>query len=218
MDGFRLRDGVSFCRIGERHLFFDVHADRYFGLTDPLDRSFADMTAQDVPEAGDAELLLRTGLVIRAREDVRPKPCIHATVAPERVIAAATRSSPRTIAGVLARRLLWSHRVKHRSLSDNLDALTRRRDRLSSSQTDPAPLARRVRGYSDAALLWSESGRCLATSMALMDDLTRLGYRVKLVFAVRLDPFFAHCWVEWQAMPICPDPDALRALTPIRIV
>jgi hypothetical protein len=218
MSGYRLRDGVSFCRISDTHVFLDLLTDRYFSLSDRLNRVFAQIVACEAVSPSDAAPLLLSGLLLGCTSDVRPRPCDVTPFSPGSPLLVQSRTRLRAIAGALASRLRWTLRVKKYALVDNIAALERRRRGGGKQSPVSAAFAQRVRGYDLAALLWNERDRCLANSLALAHDLTGGGFVVQLVFAVRIDPFQAHCWVQCDETPIRADPDALRAFTPILVV
>jgi hypothetical protein len=58
-------------------------------------------------------------------------------------------------------------------------------------------------------------GECLQRSMLLVAFLRELGLRADWVFAVRLWPFSAHCWVQCGEVCLNDDHERLRAYTPI---
>ncbi len=59
------------------------------------------------------------------------------------------------------------------------------------------------------------SGECLQRSALLIAYLRRCGLRADWVFAVRLWPFSAHCWVQCEDTCLNDEAERLQAFTPI---
>jgi len=220
MAGYRLRTGLSFCRIDNRTLFLDLQADRYFGLGGPLDRAF-----QALLDTGAADpalaILVERGLIIPCPEGGRPSPCPAASPGPilPPPLEPPARPSLLAIASALVARVHWTLRVRYRPLAANIDRLARRKD-APASKLGPAPatIARLAEAHRRAGLILSARDQCLPTSMALMAALTKRGARPTLVLGVKLNPFQAHCWIELAGTVLNDAPDHVRPFTPIRRV
>lgn len=220
MAGYRLRTGLSFCRIDDRTLFLDLQADRYFGLGGPLDRAF-----QALLDTGAADhalaILVERGLIIPCPEDGLPSPCPAASPGPilPPQLERPARPSLLAIAMALVARAHWTLRVRYCPMAANIDRLARRKDAPASKRGPaPATIARLAEAHRRAGLILSARNQCLPTSMALMAALTARGARATLVLGVKLDPFQAHCWVELAGTVLNDAPDHVRPFTPIRRV
>ena len=220
MAGYRLRTGLSFCRIDNRTLFLDLQADRYFGLGAPLDTAFQallDTGAADPPLA----ILVERGLIIPCPEGGRPSPCPAASRGPilPPPSQPPARPSLLAIARALVARVHWTLRVRYCPLVANIDRLAQRKV-APASKRDPAPatIARLAEAHRRAGLILSARDQCLPTSMALMAALAARGANPTLVLGVKLDPFQAHCWVELAGTVLNDAPDHVRPFTPIRRV
>jgi Transglutaminase-like superfamily len=218
MTGYRLRDGVSFCRVSGTHVFLDLLADRYFGLSDRLNHIFERIVAGEMVSRCEAAPLLRSGLLLACDTDARPLPCNVTPLALSDAARLQSRVRLRSIAGALVSRARWTLRVKRRGLAENIAAFERWQHQGCKQSPSSTALTEMVRSYDLAALLWSERDRCLPNALALAHDLTRHGLVVQLVFAIRIDPFQAHCWIQCGGTPLRTDPDVLRGFTPILVV
>lgn len=219
MAGYRLRDGLSFCRIGERSLFLDLVADHYFCLSAPLDRAFSALCETKVVDPALASILVEMGIIIASRDAPSPSPCASRSWIATGRSDLHARSAIASLAMALARRALWSRRVRHRPLAENVQYLERQKQKGARTGSPPsATIARIEEAYRRAALIVPTRDRCLATSMALMSALMAQGARADLVLGVKLDPFQAHCWVELDGAVIGDEPDLLRPFTPILVV
>jgi hypothetical protein len=109
-------------------------------------------------------------------------------------------------------------RAKRRTLAANIDLLIARRALVRAASIEHADVSALVAPYRQARLWWSEQGQCLPTSFALMEDLIAAGFAPNLVFAVRLGPFEAHCWVELHGLLVNETPERVRPFTPIMVI
>lgn len=219
MTGYTLRDGLSFCRIGDRSLFLDLLADRYFCLSAPLDRAFATLLDTGAADPIRDRTLVDLGLIIASPDSVLPSTCPATALTPAPTLDPRARASVLAIAKALASRALWAIRVRYRPLAANVQRLERQKRALGSEQRPaPAAIARLGEAYRRAALVMSTRDQCLSTSMALMSALIASDARPNLVLGVKLDPFQAHCWVELEGAVVNDEPDLLRPFTPILVV
>lgn len=91
---------------------------------------------------------------------------------------------------------------------------------LSDASSD-SPLGEPGDVAQAAAAFWRLSpwlpveGECLVRSSLLMRFLRRRGLRADWVFAVRLYPFMAHCWVQIGDVCLNDDVERLAAYTPL---
>lgn len=66
-----------------------------------------------------------------------------------------------------------------------------------------------------APLFFSMEGACRFHSIALLRYLAAARIPADWVFGVRLSPFAAHCWVEWNSTVLNDDIDHVREFQPI---
>lgn len=220
MAGYRLRTGLSFCRIDNRTLFLDLPADRYFGLGGPFDTAFQALLDTGAADPALATLVER-GLIIPCPEGGLPVPC--PTTSPGPILPPPSeppaRPSLLAIAMALVARVHWTLRVRYCPLAANIDRLARRKDAPAlRPRPTSAAIARLAEAHRRAGLILSARDQCLPTSMALMATLTARGANPTLVLGVKLDPFQAHCWVELAGTVLNDAPDHVRPFTPIRRV
>ncbi|TCM13010.1 transglutaminase superfamily protein [Novosphingobium sp. PhB165] len=219
MSGHGLRRGVSFCAIGERYIFLDLEADRYFCLPQPLDRQFHRLT-----ETGEAEPPVRQALqrigVLSMGHGYPLTACTRraAITASAQAQDGASASVPLGTARALANRSLWNRRVRTRALAANIADVIRKRENLQPARDAAAALQGVASAYRHAGLIRSTRGRCLPTSMALMSDLAKAGVCARMVMGVQLGPFSAHCWVEVGSGLVCEDAGTVAPYVPILVV
>jgi hypothetical protein len=215
MSGYQLRDRIGCCRVGDDHVFLDLDADRYFCLGPAMNEAFAALVTGANANTTAVEALVRSGVIVQVAQG-RPSPC---SIAPaDRSVASAPPAMPHRILAPLARRLQWSNAAVRRPLAANIMRLCKLRELRDCRAPDPQVLGNLVASYQQARLVWSEQGRCLPTSLALMDDLIRRGFAPRFVFGVRLYPFEAHCWIELDGMLVCETPERVRSFKPIMVI
>ena len=217
MTTYALREGVSYCRIGESNVFLDVVSDRYFCLQRRLNTAFTDLSEERHVEAELLHALRSSGIVVEApTTDLfacsKGAPACLDDDVPGR------RSTFLGFAGAIASRARWTWNIRHRSLSENIAHLVRRRQSLSERNAPPTSPQDLARAFRAASVVWPEHGRCLPTAMALFDTLVAAGHPARLVFGVHLTPFYAHCWVELGGRLVNDQPERICQFTPIRIV
>jgi Transglutaminase-like superfamily len=211
-----LRDGLSFCRVGEQFVFLDISYGRYFVLSGANNATFADWLAGQKVQSDAQNQLLASGIFIRseASDELNqgvnidiPEMCLsHSAVAEMRMTLRAVVELRRAKAS-----------VKRDKLPDIIAAL-----RLEPSPTS-AISAFRVAERVSAALqragrIISTRDACLAKSISAMRMLSGFDSSAKLVFGVRLHPFMAHCWVQNEYGLITDHFDHVESFTPILVI
>lgn len=226
MAAFTLREGVTFCRIGESNVFLDIIGDRYFCLQHRLNAAFTDLLDGKEVDPLAAESLGASGILVASRSSGLAACCSLQPAAGD--WRQGGKASVLGVSKVVAARALWTWRVRNRSLAENIARLERRRSRTparppaNTGNTGNTPgtrqLEQTIAAYECAAMFWSEHGRCLPTSMALFDDLAAEGHYPRLVFGVRLRPFHAHCWVELGGHLVTDTAERVHQFVPIRVI
>jgi hypothetical protein len=196
MPSYRLNDDLSFCRIDGRAIFLDTLNDRYFRLSDPLERMFLDYV-DDAP--GGLTPLVESHILT----DAPPT----ASITPG-VIETASRSSLESIStsatcgiGDIAEAgatVFWTQiQLKTRRLKAMLEDIAefRRRRVVQETRNEPRLL--------NAALAFLKARKfvpiqtcCLLDSLSITSFLARRHLHTNIVFGVTGDPFSAHCWAQ----------------------
>lgn len=208
MKRYGLREGLSFCRIGKHHIFLDIPNDRYFGLNSELEERFAAFVEQG--ETDEPTLLALSAAGVLIPGGTNPIVACRRSPASPNVLR---RPHPPH-----ARRAVWTVKAKRRSLSCNLSELERRRGSMTPATRSEDALEQIALAHSRSALVWSTSGRCLASGMALLSDLIAHRIHARLLFGVQLGPFGAHCWVEVDGTPVCQTSETVESFVPVMIL
>jgi hypothetical protein len=105
----------------------------------------------------------------------------------------------------------------HRSLrtAPFEEILEARRRNKPAGSVDLARLRELAGVFRAARCLVPIKPRCLPDSLALRDWLAARAGAPEMVFGVKLHPFAAHCWVQWQGTVLNDAPDRVREFVPV---
>lgn len=187
-----LRSGLHHCHFDGAVVLFDLTADRYFLLTDQSAERF-DRVLAGRGTSADKDHLRSLGL-LAGDADGNPE---LATLPP--MAARSLLDEPSAKASMAATiSCIWEQRRARRdlqkySLSDIVNGLGRRSDRLAPSGADDC---REIAAtFVRAKRYMSSDDQCLVRGIAMTRMLGRSGVAASLVFGVTM-PFAAHSWVQ----------------------
>ncbi len=191
---------------GERIVFLDTLADRYFCLPGPENRAaFRHLDRQKQKRWHQPPELPRpTGWQRPAQS------------------WSDTQNSGFDLA--LVARAIWvqrriERRIAAKPLSAVLEETRLRLDRCSQDHATLDGRAQRwVRAFAQARLLRTAADRCLPRSIALAICLAATGTRATLVIGVQLPPFAAHSWVQFGDMVVNDSAEEARRFEPILVI
>lgn len=215
-----LRPGLNFAFADGRTILLDVEQDRYFCLSEPLDRSLARALSQTAPDAADQQNLDR---LVKRKILVEGGPVQReALTAPQPRtsvldICESTASSPLLTLEASCRLAFakWLHRCL--TLSDFLERV-RRTEILQDTAYDAAGLKRIAFAFRRVSLLSRTRDFCLPFSICLAVYLRRRGFPARLVLGVAGRPFAAHCWVQVDDIVASDMLDHVACFTPILVI
>jgi hypothetical protein len=216
---FTLSDGLSWCLCAGRAVFLDLHRDRYFCLPPDDDEAFRAWAAQGsggVPRAS-LERLVASAVLVPGEEEQRVPAHIEAAT---RDLAFLPGRAPLSDIGhVLVAQLRARRAVRCRPLALSVRHLARRpADPHAAGQDISAGAHRIARAFEATALLLRKADQCLPRALAARSLCARRGVPSALVFGVRLEPFAAHCWVQWDDAVLVGGLEEVRMFTPILVV
>ncbi len=212
---------VSWCICADRAIFLDLQRDRYFALEPRQNAAFvawAQPGRDNVASDSFAPWTDRGLLLDGSRPEIsRPPPLPPA-----------------------ARDLAWSEGHSARS-RDIIRALRARREaRTSLRRQSIAAIARRIAeaaearatiptnaevrasriaaAFASSTLSFGSRDRCLAHALAAWRLCHRDGVPAAIVFGVRVDPFAAHCWTQWNDAIVVGGLEEARQFTPILVL
>lgn len=224
---FRLHHDLSFCEVDGRLIFLDIGKDRYFRLSEAMERAFvAHVVLGQHPET-DISILVERGILIdaQANTDCAARLVIEGPNRSALEQAVSVKLVPMAVSvdvfGIVFQTKL---QLKTLGLKEILCRLAVYRclatSRSASTVADPpeqwllelTAMFRRVRSYVPVQT------RCLPDSIALVKFLAKRRLRANIVFGVTTDPFAAHCWVQTGRMILNDTVGNATTYTPIRVI
>lgn len=216
MQDLSLQPHVGFGLVASRPIFLDLKRDRYIALEPRSERDFIALSNGELISSVARDRLVATGL-FRLAEQSQPIlpaaiPLADGSLLDEQRARPSLSLALRAYASTARAR----RRLGREPLLAILDDVPASARRDASSSTD-AMLAL-SRKFLAARSLVPIPPKCLPDSLALRDWLGRAGLRPKLIFAVRLDPFGAHCWLQSGTLVLNDSADAVAAFTPVLVL
>jgi len=214
-----LRRGLSYCEVGDRLVFLDTLADRYFCLSPAAEAEFRDLAGgRDDERAGTGEAV-GMGLLVRSAGGPPPAPCAGPRP-PSRSLLDGPFPPADGTATIAA--VLWLQQAKLRlrlqSLAGALAAFERAKRRSAARTGGAEDIAAIMAGFVRASLLASVGDACLSHSYAIGRRLLARQLDASLVLGVRLGPFAAHCWVQHGDWVVNDRLDMVRTFKPILVL
>lgn len=216
MASFFLPPHVYYCEIGERRIFLDLIADRYFSLPPQADLSFATLAHGGQVPTGELDALAAAGVVARSPTG-RPL-AATAHVAPDRsFLEDQSRSGGgwSALPEVLLL-TLWARRAVRRKRLPQL-VIPSAKPARTSSDAERERRDRAVTVFIEARRAVPVKPSCLYDSLALRQFLRWRRVHADLVIGAKLDPFGAHCWIQDGTMVLNDTLAAARGFAPILV-
>ena len=229
---YHFPDHVHYAAVQDAIIFMDLRADQYSLLAGEKAQLFAtsfgpasqarervlliDPSASDESARARYALvteLLNCNLLIRGSE---PTPTNRAKLPPPRedCLTAGDECLPRIrlrdVGRFVTACLASAWRLRYTSVEDTVGAAERRRRTGRPDRPrDLSELHRLVAVFRRLRPLFPKDALCLFDSLALLEFLAPYGHFPHWVFAVMLNPWSAHCWVQYA--DVCLNEDAERA-------
>ncbi|WP_175354519.1 lasso peptide biosynthesis B2 protein [Hyphomonas sp. ND6WE1B] len=227
MSAYCLAPDHYFCAADQAYVFLDAGKDRYFAFVGEAAGHFSEILNADCPdqlspEAGKfADNLLTKGLYLPLSAGGRPaaaciSPVPHMSCfASASALAGSAGSSE--LPGILVA-LVRSWALKRtRSLKHVLAGARRWKQRVPCEGSADMEVVTRLTAQflALAPFLFTAQDACLFRSLFLMRFLADQGVASTWTFGVRLAPFGAHCWVEYEGAVLNDHLEHVAAFTPI---
>jgi hypothetical protein len=218
---YRLHEDLSYCQIDGHLIFLDLGKDRYFRLSDRLERVFLTYlkgNAQADLEVGD--LVHRNILVPTPDETRRTQAQPIALPSRSALEANPTASKPdaRVLLEVFAIVCSTQWRLKTQPLKHLINALVDYQRRMKAtvlSTRNEATVLEAVSIFRQARPYVPIETCCLLDSVSLVQYLARRRVHAHMVIGVTCDPFAAHCWVQTRDWVLNDTVGNVIAHTPI---
>lgn len=211
-----LPEHIRFCDIGNRRIFLDLKADRYFSLPPEADAAFSAVCGGAAGEiSSKVAPLVEAGLVTRS-----PGRNIAPTQHPEPTSSLVEEASfPRhfsvsTLVEVFLLVLRARRAVRKKRLPSLLAPIP---PRQNEAWTSPETRDRAVGDFMQCRRAVPIAPNCLYDSLALRRFLERRSVAADLVIGTKLHPFAAHCWVQDRTTVLNDTLAAARGFAPILV-
>jgi hypothetical protein len=212
-----IASGLSFALVDGQPVFMDERDDSYFLLEPGQEEEFLNLLSQSAarPRAS-AELRRALGLATEPRT-------LATTQCPAGARSLLDDPEARRGARLTDIVKLWRilHRVrrsvKQRPIQSLLDELRTSKPRDGAAPR-PRPLIDQALRFAAARKAVPIPPNCLADSLALLVWLGPARSGAALVFAVKLDPFAAHCWVQAGTLLLNDRVDHTARFQPVRAI
>lgn len=221
-------------------VFLDLRSDRYSMLLGAKARAFKDLVVANGSGTRVINLgklpgstfllenevltdLLQNTLLTTSEMDAE-SPLGAGVQLPEANLIESSASDSPEISLLDACRFVTSCTTSHFMLKFfNIEKTVRSVERLKPADEIDSPtraieLRRLVQIYHTLRPLFPRNYLCLFDSLSLLQFLARYGFRPTWVFAVRLDPWSAHCWLQYGTAVLNEDADQARNYLPILAV
>lgn len=228
MTTWQLSEDISYCELDGRLIFLDIGRDRYFRLSETLERSFLRFMEGADSADTDIDALSQHHLFSLTTADVPSNSIAAQWIAPTQsaLERADLRCSmqPSAILSACAAVITMHRRLKTQHLKSILKDLVHHRYACTkrTGVADEPDLQRRI---VTAATVFNYirpylpiETRCLIDSLAMVRFLAKLGLRAHLVMGVACDPFSAHAWVQHGPWVLNDTVGNVRAHVPIRVI
>lgn len=233
---------VHLVSVSDAVIFLNLRLDRYSVLLGPKARAFRRMlcTTSDAIQAvsisskensaDDWEMsrtvlseLVENHLVTSIKEDGAPTIRAHAPL-PDRDLMELQPSEPRRVGlldflrfGRSCFHVTWQ--LKYSSVEAIVRSLEcRKRRRKLEGDLNLDELRRLVGVYDRLRPLFPRNFLCLFDSISLVEFLAGYNFFPDIIFAVRLDPWSAHCWVQYDTVALNQDIAEAATYRPIMAV
>lgn len=214
--GYTLRPGLSFCETGDRLIFLDTIADRYFCLQEIVEHQFRDVLHRPghmpLPDE-----LRQTGLLVKTHFWGTPEKCVYRPVA-RTCLLDATQAAPSRLwlTGTILRLSRVRRSLRRGGLHRVLTKLRLAKTLACFDQHPDLPALRVLSNHFErTARIQRSHDQCLPRSIVLAQIAIACGLEVDLVIGVRLHPFAAHSWVQSGPWLLNDELDNTRTYTPV---
>jgi len=216
----RLRDGLSWCLYNQQTVFLDLPHDRYFRLAADDELAFQQWTMTGAIGSAGARRLIDAGVLI-ASPTPSPSQTMTRVATPSTDLSEEAYGEARLVdigRGLFAQRRATSL-VRRGKLASAIAAIRLGPNARKPPRHDPNAAVRRIAAaFASTPLTMRKGKQCLPRALAAGVLCRAAGAAPTLVFGVQLEPFAAHCWLQWKGAVIVGDLEQARMFAPILAV
>ncbi|EIZ78129.1 hypothetical protein WSK_3267 [Novosphingobium sp. Rr 2-17] len=213
-----LREGLSFCRLGNRTVFLDLPSDRYFGLSPATEAIFARACVNPVTSAADRDVLTKAGILGQTEASLPLRECRHPAATRSGFDQAPLGANPLTVARLLANLFAAKRSLHRRGLAATLADLAGLKPLAAKDDAREADIVAIAHAQRICARVIGSHDQCLVYAVAVARILFAAGAAADLVIGVAMPPFRAHAWVQWRDVLVNERVDIAAHYTPIKVV
>lgn len=217
---YGLCDDIYGCVIGDQAACLDLQSDRYFLIPrDTFNAMIAEPPlADDLSRRAVLQRLVEKGIV---REG--PGPALAEQLITRKAAECDPSKPPFSstlLAEAIGYQIAAALKLKLSSLLKVVNSLKARKAKTTSLISDRTEdeLLRVASAFRASGKFFMSDGRCLRRSIALADCLIRRQLPFELVFGVALQPFAAHCWVQYEDTILNDRAEEIDGYQPILVV
>jgi hypothetical protein len=222
---YALRDGLAYCIPGDRTVFLDIPAGRYFSLSESKDlalQRWLNAQALDEKDVAHLDTLLRRGILVAALSDPTGPRKRQPLIAPARrqLDIPLVRASGVGVLRAIGAQLVWSRRTERWPPARIVEVLrsTGPRSADREPQDSLKRLATLAHDFDRADFLLGNHDRCLVRSFAFAAIARKRSLHASVVLGVQSDPFAAHCWVQHGDVVVNDRYERVRPFAPIMVI
>jgi len=224
---YQLRESVSYCPVDDSLIFLDLDKDRYFRLSNSLEKMFLAYLSSDGQTEVDVSDLVQQNILTQAF-DAEPMP--YASVIASPSLSAIEHKSPAarfdtlTLIEVLAIVCSTQLQLRTRHLNRIITKVIAYRQHMAANipsapnEAQAKRLIKSADAFRHARQYVPIETSCLLDSVALVKFLAHRRLSADLIFGVTHNPFAAHCWVQAGDWVLNDTVGNVAAHTPIRKV
>lgn len=212
--GWRLASGVGYCEVDGELVFLDLGRDKYLSLRGSDRAAFERLKAGEPNDSDAMTRLADTHLLQRCERENSLHPASISIPLDDLSSRDAPFDLRTAFSSALA--LRWAAgAMKPDRIARTVAGLA---ERKSVSALDEDRIIDRAARYAACRWINPVAPRCLIDALALDHLLLKQGLSASLVFAVRLSPFAAHCWLQTPRYILTGTAADARNFTPILVV
>jgi hypothetical protein len=229
MSGYFLPSHVHFCQRGDACVFLDLRQDDYTLVNGPAAaalRALSSPTSDTQPARDfndDLSELLKGGLLITQPHTGKVVAPTRIEIAVEHLVDRETlRDHPVSFGhtlNCLAACAAARASLRWRKIEATVMFVANRKAKHAGGSAFDLARARQLTGaFLKLRGFFPGNYLCLFDSLALLNFLARYGIYPTWVFGVRLEPFAAHCWVQYRHYALNEEVEEAANYTPIMAI
>ncbi|MBM0107282.1 lasso peptide biosynthesis B2 protein [Steroidobacter sp. S1-65] len=229
MSGYFLPPHVHFCQRGDAFVFLDLKQDDYMlvnGAAATALRALSS-TRPDAPSLPEQQLsdalneLVKGGLLTNDGSGRAIAPT-QIEVAVDNLVDQETLLDTSVTLGQIVNFFVACSAAKlslrWRSIEATVMSVARRKEKRASRPIDMTRARALTAAFLKLRGLFPANYLCLFDSLALLHFLAKYDIHPTWVFAVRLEPWAAHCWVQHQQYTFNEEAEDAVAYTPVMVI